>query len=429
MKNFENIGNASEKEDKLKMIPEDADNLSVEEAFKHKHIVLEINECFEKTKINLFNNFVSLYDKAYELKPEDKEDLKQKLYDNVYAVRFDPALFLVMATEKSKSAAAYIPELKTLFFPDMKAYKNMETSLHEITHSIGSIYNNPDGSKIEYYNMYTALNEGITEKITVEMTGKKDEAYAPNVKTAQIIDIITEGNTNEAFKNNDINYLEKSYNEQVGDGVFKDLVLKIHGIENTYKEIYESNNVIFDFQEENDINSAEFIKKYDAVKQIINAEESLRINYRDNKTEESKEKYLAQMSKTDNDLKKFEDKVVDYVLAKSTILKYNNGENIDLICKNLAQTFEKHFSSLIDKCNTLEEQRGLMQKFCNIQESFNFSKNKITALEKVLSDNSLKLYKKITGQEIEKNSDIFQKLEITHNLKWLDNTHENQDVN
>jgi hypothetical protein len=54
-------------------------------------------------------------------------------------------------------------------------YKNLEISLHEITHSIGSINNKPDGSKIEDYEIYSALNEGITEKMTVEMTGKKKE--------------------------------------------------------------------------------------------------------------------------------------------------------------------------------------------------------------------------------------------------------------
>jgi len=52
MEKLENVSNVPEKENKLMLIPEDFNNLSVEEAFKHKHVVFEVNECFEKTKIN-----------------------------------------------------------------------------------------------------------------------------------------------------------------------------------------------------------------------------------------------------------------------------------------------------------------------------------------------------------------------------------------
>lgn len=417
MEKFENI-NILEK-DKLKMIPEDFNDLPVEEAFKIKHVVLEANECFEKTKINLFNNFIFLYKKSYGASSEEQEKIKQKLQDNIYSVRFDPAFFLLMSAKDHNSSAMYIPNLKTVFFPDMKTYKNIEISLHEITHSIGSINNKSDGSKIDDYEIYTALNEGITEKMTVEMTGKKNEGYSPNVKCAQIIDIITAGKVNEAFKKNDIDCLEKTYDEQIYDGSFKDLAFNIHGIENIFKEINKSNNIISDFEEENDVNSAEFIEKYDAIKRTINEEENLRLNYLKDKTERNKEKYLSQADLTDKELKKFKDKIIFYVFARECILKYDNGKNIDLICERMADTLNKHLTVLIDKSNTPEEQNELMQKFCNIQESFNFSENKINILENVMKDNLIKLYQKITGTMSGENIDIYKKLGIQHNLKWL----------
>lgn len=421
MEKFENINNISEKEDKLKMIPEDFNNLPVQEAFRIKHVVFEANECFEKTKLNLFNDFISLYKKSYGASLEEQEKIKQKLQDNIYSVRFDPAFFLLMGVKDHNSSAMYIPDFKTVFFPDMKTYKNIEISLHEITHSIGSINNKPDGSKIEDSEIYVALNEGITEKMTVEMTGKKNEAYSPNVKCAQIIDIITEGKANEAFQKNDIDCLEKNYDEQINDGAFKDLVFNIHGIENILKEINKSNNVIFDFEEENDVNSAEFIEKYDAIKRIIDEVENIRLDFLKDKTEESKEKYLTQSDLTDEELKKFKDEIIFYVFAKECISKYDNGKNIDLICGRMANTLDKHLSALIDKSNTLEEQRELMQKFCNIQESFNFSENKINVLSRVIKDNLIKLYQKITSATPEENLDIYKKLGIKHNLKWLNN--------
>jgi len=408
------------KDDKLILVPEDFNKLSVEESFRHKHVVFETNECFEKTKINLFDNFVSFYSKSYGASQEKQEEIKNKLENNIYAIRFDPAFFL-LGSVNSNSLAGYIPELKTLFFPDMKTYKNLEVSIHEITHAIGSIDKNPDGSKIEDYKIYVALNEGITEKMTVEMTGKKKEGYSPNVKCAQIIDVITNGKVNEAFQKNDINHIEKTYDEQINDGAFKDLVFNIHGIENVFKEINKSNTVIFDFEEENDVNSAEFIKEYDIVKQIINEEENLRLNSLKDKTEESKEKYLTQIDKTDDELKKFKDEIIGYIFAKECISKYDNGKNIDLICERMADTFNKHLNTLIDKTNTHKEQMDIMQKFCNIQESFNFSENKINVLENVIKTNTIKLYKKMTNTTLQEDFDIYKKLEINHNLVWLNN--------
>jgi hypothetical protein len=190
MKKLENISNVPKEEDKLKMIPEDFNNLSAEEILRHKHVVFEVNECFEKTKINLFNNFISSYTKSYQIDLEKQEKIKQKLENNIYAIRFDPALFLLTSTD-ANSSVMYISEFKTLFFPDMKNYENPEIYTHEVTHSIGSIYVDADGSKIENYKIYNELNEGITEKMTVEMTGKRNEVYSPSVKCAQIIDAIT----------------------------------------------------------------------------------------------------------------------------------------------------------------------------------------------------------------------------------------------
>lgn len=407
------------KDDKLITIPEDFNTLPVEEAFKCKHVVFDVNECFEKTKINLFDNFISFYLKSYNTNQEKINETKNKLKDNIYKIRFDPAFFILMSVKDHSAEAMYIPEFKTMFFPDMKTYKNLEISLHEITHSIGSINNKPDGSKIEDYEIYRGLNEGITEKMTVEMTGKKNEAYSPNVKCAQIIDVITEGKANDAFQKNDINLLEKNYDEKINDGAFEDLVINIHGIENVFKEISKSNNVIFDFEEENDVNSTEFIEKYDAIKQIIDEEESLRLKYREDKKEENKEKYLAQTDKTDGELKKFKDEIINYVFAKECISKYDNGKNIDLICERVSNTFNKQLTVLIDKSNTYEEQIEIMQKFCNIQESFNFSEKKINVLENVIKTNTLKLYEKMTNEKPEENVDIYKKLGIKHNLKWL----------
>jgi len=424
---MENFINTSENQaekiiDKLTMIPEDFNTLSVEEAFNHKHTVFEINECFEKTKINLFDNLITFYEKSYETDKEELSKIKLKLEKGIYAIRFDPAFFLLMSAKDHGAEAMYVSDLKTLFFPDMNSYKNLEISLHEITHSIGSINIKPDGSKIEDYEIYVALNEGITEKMTVEMTDKKNEGYSPNVKCAQIIDAITGGKVNEAFQKNDIDYLEKSYDKQIDDGAFKDLAFNIHGIENTFKEISKSNDIVFNFKEENDINSVEFIKKYDIVKQIIDEEENLRLNFLKNKTGESKGKYLVQADKTDDELKKFQDEIVNYVFAKECISKYDNGKNIDLICERLANTFENHLTTLINKSNTHEEQMQTMQKFCNIQESFNFSINKIKALENVIRANTIKLYKKMTNIVPEETVDVYKKLVIQHNLKWLNNT-------
>lgn len=421
MEKFENINNQPEKEDKLKMIPEDFNNLSIEEAFKRKHVVFEVDECFEKTGINLFDNFISFYAKSYEAIPEDQERIKQKLQDNMYAIRFDPAFFLLMCAKDHESSAIYIPEFKTIFFPDMKTYKNMEISLHEITHSIGSINKKPDGSKIEDYEIYRGLNEGITEKMTVEMTGKKKEGYSPNVKCAQIIDVITGEKVNDAFQENDVNQIKEVYDKQISAGAFEELVFKINGIENILKEINESNFKVFNFEEQNDVNSAEFIQKYDTVKNIIDEEENMRSNSLKEKTQESKEKYLAQTYITDEKLKQFKDEIIDYIFARERLLKYDNGKNLDLICENLANILDKHFSILIDKSNSYEDQIEVIQKICNIQASFDFSDNKINVLENVIKENLIKVYEKMTNTELEENFDIYKKLAIKHNLKWLNN--------
>ena len=58
MEKLENVSSVPEKENKLMLIPEDFNNLSVEEAFKHKHVVFEVNECFEKTKISVGHFFL-----------------------------------------------------------------------------------------------------------------------------------------------------------------------------------------------------------------------------------------------------------------------------------------------------------------------------------------------------------------------------------
>ena len=260
--------------------------------------------------------------------------------------------------------------------------------------------------------------------MAVEMIGKKKEGYSPNVKCAQFIDIMTDGKINEAFQENDIDRLEKIYDEQINDGAFKDLVFNIHGIENTFKEINKSNNVILDFEEENDVNSVEFIKKYDAIKQIIDEEENLRLNSLKEKTKESKEKYLAQTDKTDEKLKEFKDEIINYVFAKECISKYDDGKNIDLICERMANSFDKHLGVLIDKSTTQEEQIKIIQKLCNIQESFNFSENKITVLENVITANAVKLYEKITNTKVDGKINVYEKLGIQHNLNWLNNTKE-----
>lgn len=421
MNNFENINNTPEKEDKIKTIPENAKNLSVEEAFKHKHVILGVNECFEKTKINLFDNFISFYTDSYEASQEEQERVRQKLQDNMHNVRFDPAFFLIMGAKDHESLAAYIPEFKTIFFPDMKTYKNIEISLHEITHSIGSIENKSDGSKIEDYKIYHALNEGITEKMTVEMTGKKKEGYSPNVKCAQIIDAITGGKVNKAFQENDVNQIKEAYDEQVSPGAFEKLVFNIHGVENVFKKINKANITVLKFEEENDTNSAEFIKKYDAIKNIIGEEEKLRLNFSKEKTPESKEKYLTQTDKTDEGLKQFKDEIIDYVFAKECLLEYNNGKNLDLICERLANTFDKHFGILVNKSNSREEQMEIMQMICNIQASFNFSEKKINVLEVVIKENLLKLYEKMTRVEPSENLNVYEELGVKHNLKWLNN--------
>lgn len=422
MEKLENGSNLPEKENKLIMIPEDFNDLSVEEAFKHKHVVFEVNECFEETKINLFNNFLSFYAKSYGAGLEEQEKVKQKMENNVHKIRFDPAFFLIW--NDNNSLAGYIPDLRTLFLPDMKTYKNPEIYVHEVTHSIGSIYVNPDGSKIENHEIYDALNEGITEKMTVEMIGKKNEGYSANVKCAQIIDVITDGKANKAFQDNDIHYLEKDYDEQINEGSFKDLVINLHGIENTFKEINKSNNIIFDFEEENDVNSAEFIKKYDVIKQIIYKEEDLRQNYLKEKTKESKEKYLSQTDKTDEELNEFKDEIINYILAKECILKYDNGKNIDLICKRMANTFEKHLDTLINKSSLQEEHIKILQKLCNIQAVFDFSENKIPVLENVITANTIKLYEKLTNTTVSEKINVYEKLGFQHDLNWLNNTTE-----
>ena len=416
MNNLENISNSPEKEDKLKSIPNNADDLSVEEAFKHKHVVFEINECFEKTNINLFDNFVSSYTASYEASPEEQERIRQKLQDNIYAVRFDPAFFLL-----HESLASYIPELKTMFFPDMKSYKNVEVSLHEITHSIGSIINKADGTKIENYETYKELNEGITEKITVEITGNKKEEYSPNVKCVQIIDMIIGGKVNEAFQKNDINQIREAYDKQVLPGSFEELAVELCDIRSTFKKINKDNITVFEFEGENDVNSIEFIKNYDSIKEISNKEENLRLNYLKEKTLESKEKYLSQADKSDEDLKQFKVEVVNYVLAKESLSKYDNGKNLNLICEELASTLNKHFHTLIDKSNDHEGQIDLAQKICNIQASFDFSENKIDVLEDILKNSLTDLYVKMTNKVPGVDLDIYKKLGIKHNLKWLNN--------
>jgi len=419
MEKLENINNnTSDKENKLAMVPEDFNNLSVEEAFKHKHVVFEVNECFEKTKINLFNNFISFYAKSYEADSEKQKEIKQKLEDNIYAIRFDPAFFLLWNMDNN-TLAGYIPEFKTLFLPDIKTYKNPEIYIHEVTHSIGSICINAVGSKIEDNKFYSALNEGITEKMTVEMIGKKKEGYSPNVKCAQIIDEITGGKVNDAFQKHDVDNIREVYDKQINDGAFEDLVFNIYGIENIFKEINKSNNIIFDFEQENDVDSVEFIKKYDAIKQIIDEEEKLRLNYLKEKTKESKEKYLVQTDRAHEELKNFKDEIVYYVFAKECISKYDNGKNIDLICERMASSLDKHLITLVDKSNTQEEQSKIMQKLCNIQATFNFSENKILILENVVKANGRKLYEKMTNSNIEEDVDVYEKSGIQHNLKWL----------
>jgi hypothetical protein len=423
MEKPEIVSNIPEKENKLAMIPEDFNALSVEEAFKHKHVVFEVNECFENTKINLFNDFISSYTKSYRSGPEEQKEVKQKMENNIYVIRFDPAFFLLWNTDDN-ALAGYIPELKTLFLPDMKTYKNPEIYTHEVTHSIGSICVNSEGLKIEDYEIYNALNEGITEKMTVEMICKKKEGYSPNVKCAQVIDVITGGKANEGFLKNDVGLIKEAYDKEISEGAFEDLVFNTHGIENTFKEINKYRNEIFDFEDKNDVNSAEFIKNYDAIKQLIDNEDNARLIYKENKTEENKEKYSTEMNKTDEELKKFKDEIVNYVLAKEYVKKYDNGGNIDLICERMANSFDRHLSILINKSNTQEEQRKIMQKFCNIQASFDFSENKIPVLENVIKTSIIKLYEKMTNTTLTKNINIYEKLGIQHNLNWLNNATE-----
>ena len=326
-----------------------------------------------------------------------------------------------MCAKDHDSLAMYISEFKTIFFPDMKTYKNTEISLHEITHSIGSIINKPDGTKIEHPELYKELNEGITEKMTVEMIGKKKEFYSPNVKCAQIIDIITDNKVNEAFQENNINKIKEAYDKQVSPGSFEDLALNIHGIENIFKEINKNKITIFEFEDKNDVSSAEFIKKYDAIKKIIDEEEGKRLDYLKEKTPEKLEKYSTQVDKTDEELKHFKEEVIDYVFAKESLSKYDDEKNLNLICKRLAKTLDKHFHTLIDKSNSYEEQMDLVQKICNIQASFDFSENKINVLEDVLKENLMNLYVKMTNIAPETDLDIYKKLGIKHNLRWLSN--------
>lgn len=369
----------------------------------------------------MFDNFVSFYTASYGASSEEQERIKQKLQDNMYAVRFDPAFFLLMFAQDHNSAAMYAPELKTMFFPDMKTYRNIEISLHEIIHSFGSIDTKSDGSKIENYTIYKALNEGITEKMTVEMTGKKKEEYSPNVKCTQIIDAITDGKLNEAFQENDVNKIKEAYDEQVSPGAFEELVYKIHGVENTFREINKANITAFKFEEENNVNSTEFIKQYYTIKKIIDEEENLRLNYLKERIPESKEKYLIQSDKTDKALKEFKDQIVDYVFAKECLSKYDNGKNLDLICDRLASVLNKHFSIIINKSSSDEDQMKMMQKICNIQASFDFSENKINVLLDVIKENMFKLYRKITQAEPLEDLDVYKELGIKHNLKWLNN--------
>lgn len=407
MGKFDYINNAPEKESVL--IPEDSNKLSVEEAFNYKHVVFEAHECFEKTKINLFDNFVSFYAKAYNTDLMKLDEVKQKIENEIYAVRFDPALFLLRG-----SLAAYMPKFKTLFFPDMKNYKNPEIYVHEITHSIGSITRRADGTRVEDHEFYNEFNEGITEKMGVEMTGKKKEEYSPHVKCASIIDAITDGKVNEAFQKYDIDIIKQIYDQQVGEGSLQGLIMNMHGVENTLKTTHKYHSDVIDFEEKNDISLAEFTQKYDSIKKIILEEENLRLS-------SNKEKYLAQTEKTDTELAKFDGEIVDYVMAKEHILKYDNGENINLICERMANNVGKHLEILISKSNTHVDQMNLMQKFCNVQASFDFSDKKIEVLENVVKTSAVKLYEKMTDERLEGDIDIYKKLGIQHNLQWLNN--------
>ena len=390
-------------------IPEDSSTLSVEEAFKHKHVVFEAQECFEKTKINLFDNFASFYTKAYETDLTKLDEVKQKLEDEIYAVRFDPAFFLLKG-----SLAGYIPEYKTLFFPDMKTYKDPKIYVHEVTHSIGAIDRHADGTRIEDYKFYNEFNEGITEKMATEMTGNKKEAYSPYVKCAQIIDALTDGKVNDAFQKHDINIIKETYDQHVAEGSLQDLIFNMHGVGNTQKAIYRYSSDVIDFEEKNDMSLADFKQEYDAIKKVFSEDENVRLSG-------DKEKYSLQSEKTDTELAKFENAVVSYVIAKENILKYDNGKNINLICERMANTLNKHLEILVARGNNYEEQMDIMQKFCNIHATFNFSENKIEALENVVKTNTVKLYEKMTNLMPEGDVDIYKKLGIQHNLKWLNN--------
>lgn len=423
MKNFENINNTSEKEDKLKNIPENISNLSVEEIlenFKNKHVVFDVDKCFEKTGLNLFDNFVSSYAESYEASSEDQEKVRQKLENNICSVRFDPALFLILMAQRDyKSDAMYIPELKTIFFSDLKSYKNTEISLHEVTHAIGSINNNPDGSKIDFYQEYNPLNEGITEKMTVEMTGKKNEVYSINVKCAQIIDAIIDNKVNDAFQENNVNKIEEAYDKQISSGAFNKLAYNIFGVKNIFHEINQAEITVFEFEEKYDTNRVDLVEKYDAINNIVRKEKNAAQDYQQEKTPENKEKYLNQVEETDGELEKFNDEIISYVFAKDSLLKYDQGRNLDLIYKNLIDEINKHFGILIDKSNSYEEQMEVIQKICNIQASFDFSENKISSLEEIIKENLFKLYTKMTNKKSEENVDIYNELGVKNNLKWL----------
>ena len=414
MEKFENtIKNPLEKDNKLEAIPEDFDKLSVEEAFKYKHIVFEAQECFDKTKINLFDNFTSSYAKAYETDSVKLAEVKQTMQDNIYAIRFDPKFFLLIAQDKN-SLAGYLEEYKTLMLPDMKTYKNPEVYTHELVHAIGCIYRNADFSKIEDYEIYNEFNEGITEKMTVEMMGKRKEAYSPQVKCVQIIDEISGGKVNDAFQKYDVDSIKELYDQKVAEGSLEDLIFNMHGVENTFKELRKYSYEVEDYEEKEDVNSAEFRQKYNTIKKIFSEEDEMRLSG-------DKEKYLRQTDKTDEELKKFENEIVDYVIAKEYVLKYDKAKKINLICKRMANTVDKHLGTLITKSDTLEEQKDVMQKFCNMEAMFNFSENKIEVLEEVIAKNKVKLYEKMTNRQSAENSNIYEKLGIKHNLKWLTN--------
>lgn len=418
MEKFENTNtNPSDKDSKLAAIIEDFNKLSVDEAFRQKHIVFEVNECFEKTKINLFDNFISFYTKAYDTDLEDQSKIKQKLNDAIYAVRFDPALFLLR-----DSMAGYLVEYKTLCFPDMKSYKNPEIYTHEIIHSLGSIHQRADGSRIDDYEIYNAFNEGITEKMTTEMTGKRKEQYSPYVKCAQIIDAIAGYKVNYAFQEYDLSIIKEGYDKQINEGSFDDLIFRMHGIESTLKSINKYGYEAMDFEEKNDVNSVGFGQKYNAIKKILSEDDKIRLSG-------DKEKYLLQADQTDKELEKFENEVVNYVIAKEYTLKYDNGENINLICERMADTIDKHLEILINKSDTNEKKMDIMQKFCNIQAAFNFSENKIKVLERGIVTNMVKLYKKMTNMESAENIDVYAKLEIQHSLKWLANAEVDSQAN